>query len=237
VFGWIGLGHAVLVLLFLKDLTAPSGPVTQTPGISLREAFAHLFTNRSYLLVLGYACTLGRRLVDHRLDADVDEGTVRHESGRGRLHHDDRAQRRGPRRHAAGRRLGRPLEPQERAGPGPGLDHRARLGRPRDPAALLHVHPLRRPRHPRLLRLRPEFLKRQRHAGLCLYVGPRYRATSWGVSTLFSSFVGGLGIYAAGWVRDARIDPSRMFQFAFAIMVLCAGLLAVLARRPRLGRD
>lgn len=58
-FGWIGLGHAVLVLLFLKDLTAPSGPVTQTPGVSLREAFAHLFTNRSYLLVLGYACTLG----------------------------------------------------------------------------------------------------------------------------------------------------------------------------------
>jgi len=59
VFGWIGLGHAVLVLLFLKDLTAPAGPVAQAPGVSLRDAFAHLFTNRSYLLVLGYACTLG----------------------------------------------------------------------------------------------------------------------------------------------------------------------------------
>jgi len=57
------------------------------------------------------------------------------------------------------------------------------------------------------------------------------------VSTLFSSFVGGLGIYAAGCVRDARIDPGRMFQFAFVSMVLCAGLLAVLARRPRLGQD
>lgn len=72
---------------------------------------------------------------------------------------------------------------------------------------------------------------------LCLYVDPRYRATSWGVSTLFSSFVGGMGIYAAGCVRDARIDPGRMFQFAFVSMVLCAGLLAVPARRPRLGRD
>lgn len=59
VFGWIGLGHAVLVLLFLKDLTAPAGPVAQAPGVSLRDASAHLFTNRSYLLVLGYACTLG----------------------------------------------------------------------------------------------------------------------------------------------------------------------------------
>jgi len=72
---------------------------------------------------------------------------------------------------------------------------------------------------------------------LCLYVDPRYRATSWGVSTLFSSSIGGLGIYAAGWVRDAQIDPGRMFQFAFGSLVLCAGLLALLARRPRLGQD
>ena len=42
VFGWIGLGHAVLVLLFLKDLTAPAGPVAQAPRVSLSDAFAHL---------------------------------------------------------------------------------------------------------------------------------------------------------------------------------------------------
>jgi len=60
VFGWIGLGHAVLVLLFLKDQTVPAGPVAQPPRVSLGDAFAHLFTNRSYLLVLGYACTLAQ---------------------------------------------------------------------------------------------------------------------------------------------------------------------------------
>lgn len=46
-----------------------------------------------------------------------------------------------------------------------------------------------------------------------------------------------MGIYAAGVVRDAKIDVSRMFLFAFVSMMLCAGLLALLSRRPRLHKD
>lgn len=69
---------------------------------------------------------------------------------------------------------------------------------------------------------------------LCLYVDPRYRATSWGLSTFFSSSIGGLGIYAAGWLRDAQVDVQHIFHFGVLNLVLCAGVLAVLARRAPL---
>jgi hypothetical protein len=72
---------------------------------------------------------------------------------------------------------------------------------------------------------------------LCLYVDPRYRATSWGISTLFSSSIGGLGIYAAGWVRDVRIDAVHLFHFAFCSVLLSALFMAALSRLPRVNQE
>jgi hypothetical protein len=37
--------------------------------------------------------------------------------------------------------------------------------------------------------------------------------------------VGGGAIYAGGALRDAHVDPSRIFQFAAASLALCAMLL------------
>ncbi len=238
VFGWIGLGHAVLVLLFLKDLTAPAGPLAQAPGVSLRDAFAHLFTNRSYLLVLGYACTLGvvgwsiigwmPTFMKERFAMSQGE---------------------------AGFTTTITLNAAALVGMLVGGAWAGRWSR-KDPRAPVLVSIIGLAlAAPAILLLSStsvlyvalgalafygccrNFSDANAMPVLCLYVDPRYRATSWGVSTLFSSFVGGLGIYAAGWVRDTQIDPGRMFQFAFVSMVLCAGLLAVLARRPRLGQD
>ena len=66
---------------------------------------------------------------------------------------------------------------------------------------------------------------------LCLLVDPRYRATSWGVASFFSTIVGGAGIYAGGLLRDAHIDISRIFQLAAINLVVSALLLFFIYRR------
>jgi MFS family permease len=60
---------------------------------------------------------------------------------------------------------------------------------------------------------------------LCLVSDPRYRATGYGILNLFGCAVGGGAIYAGGALRDAHVDPSRIFQFAAASLALCAMLL------------
>jgi MFS family permease len=60
---------------------------------------------------------------------------------------------------------------------------------------------------------------------LCLVSDPRYRATGYGILNLFACVVGGGAIYAGGALRDAHVDPSRIFQFSAASLALCAVLL------------
>jgi MFS family permease len=60
---------------------------------------------------------------------------------------------------------------------------------------------------------------------LCLVSDPRYRATGYGILNLFGCVVGGGAIYAGGVLRDAQVDPSRIFQFSAASLALCAVLL------------
>ena len=60
---------------------------------------------------------------------------------------------------------------------------------------------------------------------LCLVADPRYRATGYGILNLFSCIIGGVGLYAAGSLRDAHIDLSSMFQFAAVTMILAALML------------
>jgi len=60
---------------------------------------------------------------------------------------------------------------------------------------------------------------------LCLIIDSRYLATAYGVLNLFACVVGGLGIYAAGLLRDSKINLSVVFQFASLIMIVSAVLL------------
>jgi MFS family permease len=60
---------------------------------------------------------------------------------------------------------------------------------------------------------------------LCLVVDARYRATSWGISTFVSCLIGAAGIYAGGILRDAKVDVSRVFQFASINLLICGVLL------------
>ena len=60
---------------------------------------------------------------------------------------------------------------------------------------------------------------------MCLIIDPRYLATAYGVLNLFACVVGGIGIYAAGWLRDARVNLSTVFQFASLLMIASAALL------------
>lgn len=60
---------------------------------------------------------------------------------------------------------------------------------------------------------------------LCMIVHEHSRATGYGILNMFACFVGGLGIYAAGALRDAHVNVVLLFCVAAVIMVICAFLL------------
>ena len=66
---------------------------------------------------------------------------------------------------------------------------------------------------------------------LCLVVDSRYRATGYGILNMLSTIVGGVGIYAAGWLRDAQVDLSEVYRLASFIILICAGFLFILLRQ------
>lgn len=53
-------------------------------------------------------------------------------------------------------------------------------------------------------------------------IDKRYLATGYGILNFCSCIIGGLGIYAAGMLRDAQINLSAIFQVAGLTMVICA---------------
>jgi hypothetical protein len=65
----------------------------------------------------------------------------------------------------------------------------------------------------------------------CLLVDPRYRATSWGISSFFSCLIGGAGIYVGGMLRDAHVNIGHIFEFAAVNVGLSALLLVWIYRR------
>ncbi len=67
---------------------------------------------------------------------------------------------------------------------------------------------------------------------LCLIADPRYRATGYGVLNFFGCAAGGVAIYAGGWLRDAHVDISRVFQFGALTIAGCAVLLWFIRPRP-----
>ena len=60
---------------------------------------------------------------------------------------------------------------------------------------------------------------------LCLIVDSRYRATGYGILNMLSTIVGGVGIYAGGWLRDAHVSLSVIYQLASVIILICVGFL------------
>lgn len=236
-FGWLGLGYALLLGLFLRDVpvetttNAPASPVGTAP-VGFGAALAHLFTNGGYLLLLGVACTLGivgwsivgwmptfmqERFALTQGDAGLATTICLNVAAlAGML--------------AGGAWAGRWSRRNPRAPVLVGMIGVAIA----TPAVLLLAHA------PTLqLGLAGlavygffrYFSDANLMPTLCLYVDPRYRATSWGLSTLFSSTIGGLGIYAAGALRDRHVDATRIFHFGVANLVVCAVILLILSRR------
>ena len=67
---------------------------------------------------------------------------------------------------------------------------------------------------------------------LCMVVDCRYRATGFGILNLFATVVGGIGLYAAGTLRDAQVNLGKMYQFASLIIVICVAILFLLRKQP-----
>ena len=57
---------------------------------------------------------------------------------------------------------------------------------------------------------------------LCIVADSRYRATGYGIMNFCSCMVGGIGIYAGGMIRDAKVNVSIVFQVA-GLGLLVAG--------------
>lgn len=68
---------------------------------------------------------------------------------------------------------------------------------------------------------------------LGMIVDKRYLATGYGFLNLCSCIIGGIGIYAAGVLRDGQVNLSLIFQIAALSMVICAVLLFRLRRRGK----
>ena len=66
---------------------------------------------------------------------------------------------------------------------------------------------------------------------LSLIVDSRYKATGYGILNMLSTIVGGIGIYAAGWLRDAQVNLSLIYQLASVVILFCVGFLFLVAQR------
>ncbi|WP_229310797.1 MFS transporter [Larkinella arboricola] len=67
---------------------------------------------------------------------------------------------------------------------------------------------------------------------LCLITDERYRATAYGILNFFSCIIGGIGLYAGGALRDAKVDLSTVFQTGAVLLALCAFLLYKIQPTP-----
>ena len=67
---------------------------------------------------------------------------------------------------------------------------------------------------------------------LCMVADYRYRATGFGILNMFATVIGGIGLYAAGILRDAQIDLGKIYQFASLLIVICIAILFLLKQQP-----
>lgn len=238
VFGVIGAAFAVLLAFCLRDAPAtPAAPDVKspsTPSVGLVEAFVSLFTHRPYLLMLLYACLLGvvSWSVVGWMPTYIKEqfNLSQGNAGLSTTLYLNLAALLGMLIGGAWADRWSRTQPQARIlVPVIGLLVAA-------PAVLLTANASLLPLALAGLvgyGLARNFADANMMPILCLIVDPRYRATSWGVSTFFSCTIGGAGIYVGGMLRDAKVDISRVFQFAAINLILCAGLLLLIGRASR----
>lgn len=60
---------------------------------------------------------------------------------------------------------------------------------------------------------------------LTMVVNPKYRATGYGILNFTGCFIGGIGLYLGGFLRDADIGLGSIYRFAAFIIVLAAVIL------------
>ena len=65
---------------------------------------------------------------------------------------------------------------------------------------------------------------------LCMIVDSKYRATAYGVLNLFATVIGGIGLYAGGYLRDMNINLELLFKVAAFLLAIGALSLYLLNR-------
>ncbi len=66
---------------------------------------------------------------------------------------------------------------------------------------------------------------------LSMVVDPRYRATGYGILNCCGTIVGGIALYYGGFLRDANINLSTIYQFA--VLFIIAAAVTLLFIRPK----
>ena len=66
---------------------------------------------------------------------------------------------------------------------------------------------------------------------LSMIVDPRYRVTGYGILNCCGTIVGGIALYYGGFLRDADISLSTIYQFA--VLFIIAAAITLLYIRPR----
>ncbi|MSU65253.1 MAG: MFS transporter [Opitutus sp.] len=235
-FGLIGMGYSLVLLFLLRDPPVPevaaTTEATAAAPAGLGDALRSLFSNRGYLLMLVYNCVLGvvgwsvvgwmpTYIKEHY---NVTQGTA----GMSTTVYSNAAA-------LIGLVIGGTWADRWSR-----TDDRARFFVPMIGLCLAAPAVLLLTNAPSLnlaltglalYGLFRYFSDANMMPMLCLLVDPRYRATSWGVGSFFSTIVGGVGIYAGGLLRDAHIDISRIFQFAAGNLLVSAFLLYLVHRR------
>lgn len=62
---------------------------------------------------------------------------------------------------------------------------------------------------------------------LCLMVNRKYIATGYGILNMFSTIIGGLGVYVAGVMRDSQTNLSFIYLISGFAIIGCIGLLCL----------
>lgn len=60
---------------------------------------------------------------------------------------------------------------------------------------------------------------------LCMIVDERYRATGYGILNMLATIVGGIGIFAAGVLRDRAVNLGTVYQSAAGCLLICIVLM------------
>jgi hypothetical protein len=68
---------------------------------------------------------------------------------------------------------------------------------------------------------------------LYLLINNKYRATGYGILNMFSTIIGGLGVYIAGAMRDAEINLSFVYQLSAISIVICIGILLLVLNNAK----